>query len=299
MIDSSVFVKKHSTSHATSYVSDEIYKTLENSEKALCVFMDLSKAFDTINIDILVEKLNHYGVRGIANKWFKSYLSDRKQFVQINSNPSDNVFDILHGVPQGSILGPILFSLYINDFWKCLKYGESIMFADDTTLIFKDKKVETLNEMANFDLASAASWLAENKLSLNIIKTKYMVFNLSKKDRPNIEIRINENILEKVKTQKFLGVLFDEKMSWKDHINSVISKLNSCLGATRRARPFLDVSSLLTIFHSLMLSRANYCCSTWAAWEPRGNKTLLQRLQAVCNKFFRLIYNLNQKESVF
>ena len=125
-----------------------------------------------------------------------------------------------------------------------------------------------------------------------------MIFNSSKKDRPNIEIRINESCLEKVKTQKFLGVLFDEKMSWKDHINSVISKLNSCLGATRRARPFLDVSSLFTIYHSLMQSRANYCCSAWAAWEPRGNKIILQRLQAVCNKFFRLIFDLNHTESV-
>ena len=174
------FRKNHSTSHATSYLSSEIYQSLEGSEKALCVFMDLSKAFDTINIDILIQKLDHYGVRGIANKWFKSYLTGRKQFVQINQHKSENVFDILHGVPQGSILGPVLFSLYINDFWKCLNSGEAVMFADDTTIIFKDKSVKVLCAKANSDLSSAANWLAENKLSLNIIKTKYMIFNLSK-----------------------------------------------------------------------------------------------------------------------
>ena len=98
--------------------------------------------------------------------------------------------------------------------------------------------------------------------------------------------------------QKFLGVIFDNKLCWKPHINAVISKLNSCLGATRRARPFLNKASLLSIYHSLMKSHINYCCTSWASWKPRGNKLLLKRLQAVCNKFFRLIYGLDRTASV-
>ena len=109
---------------------------------------------------------------------------------------------------------------------------------------------------------------------------------------------IGKESIKSVKTQKFLGVVFDEKLSWKDHILSIISKLNSCLGASRGARPYLNKSSLYTIYYSLMQSRTQYCCETWGAWEPRGNKVLLQRLQAVCNKFFRLIYNLDSRESV-
>lgn len=292
------FRKKHSTSHATAYLSSEILKTLDKSEKAIGVFMDLSKAFDTINIEILVEKLNHYGIRGIANNWFKSYLTGRSQFVSIHSYRSENVCRILHGVPQGSILGPLLFSLYINDFWKCLKFGEAIMFADDTTIVFKGRSMDILRPKVNADLASAADWLAENKLSLNVKKTKCMIFEMSRSKKSENIICINDKCIEEVKSKKFLGVIFDEKLTWKEHIKYIISKLNSCLCATRRARAFLNQSSLFNIYHSLMQSRIDYCCSTWAAWEPRGNKVILQRLQAVCNKFFRLIFKLDRTDSV-
>ena len=105
------FRKKHSTSHATSYLASEIHSTLDSKNKAACVFMDLSKAFDTLNLDILLKKLSFYGIRGIANSWFKSYLNGRSQYVDINSHKSSNTFNIFHGVPQGSILGPLLFDL--------------------------------------------------------------------------------------------------------------------------------------------------------------------------------------------
>ena len=104
--------------------------------------------------------------------------------------------------------------------------------------------------------------------------------------------------IKSVESKKFLGVTFDSKMSWKPHINTIITRLNSCLGATRRARPFLNKSALFNIYHSLMQSHTQYCCTTWAAWEPRGNQVILQRLQAVCNKFFRVIYNLGRMDSV-
>ena len=152
--------------------------------------------------------------------------------------------------------------------------------------------------MVNEDVSSAADWLAENKLSLNIKKTNSMYFDLSRSKSVLPKVCIGKEPIKSVKTQKFLGVIFDEKLSWKDHILSVISKLNSCLGATRGARQYLNKSSLLTVYYSLMQSRTQYCCETWGAWESRGNKVILQRLQAVCNKFFRLIYNLDRCESV-
>ena len=292
------FREKHSTSHATDYLASKIYDTLDKTDKSICVFMDLSKAFDTINTDIMLSKLKHYGIRDTTYNWFMSYLSDRSQFVEIEGHMSENVCNILHGVPQGSILGPLLFNLYINDFRNCLTFGEAIMFADDTTLVFKNKDSHVLELMANEDLFSAAEWLAENKLSLNVKKTKFMHFDKSIFNTSVPKLCIGSKQIKCVENKKFLGVIFDNKLSWKPHINSIISKLNSCLGATRRAKPYLNKSSLFSIYHSLMKSHTQYCCSTWAAWEPRGNQVILQRLQAVCNKFFRLIYNLDRMTSV-
>ena len=131
-------------------------------------YLHLSKAFYTLNINILLSKLNHYGIKGIENQWFSSYLKERIQYVEIEGHKSLNLCKIRHGVPQGSILGPLLFNIYINDFYQCLTFGECIMFADDTTIIFKAKDLYYLELMTNEDLYSASEWLQENKLSLNI-----------------------------------------------------------------------------------------------------------------------------------
>ena len=172
------------------------------------------------------------------------------------------------------------------------------MFADDTTLLFKSKSMENLKDMVNSDLSSASEWLAENKLSLNVTKTNFMCFDKSKSNFTDFDILVSSEKLKRVKNQKFLGIIFDDKLMWKDHINSIISKLNSCLGVSRRARPYLNKKSLMMIYHSLMQSHVNYCLTTWGAWEPRGNKIRLQKLQAACNKFFRLIFNVDRDRSV-
>ena len=127
-----------------------------------------------------------------------------------------------------------------------------------------------------------------------------MVFNHARKRRGNKETRItlSGKPIENVTEQKFLGVIFDNKLSWKPHINSVISKLNSCLGVVRGARSYLNKSALMSIYYSLMQSRMQYCCSTWGSWEMHGNQSILSKLQAVCNKFFRAIYYLDNKDSV-
>ena len=145
------------------------------------------------------------------------------------------------------------------------------MFADDTNIIFQAKDSYILELMANEDLLSASDWLKENKLSLNVSKTNFMYFDMSKsKHVPNVSIGSSD--IKCVDTQKFLGITFDNKLCWKAHINTVISKLNSCLGATRRARPYLNKAALLNIYHSLMRTHINYCCTTWASWKPRVTK---------------------------
>ena len=152
--------------------------------------------------------------------------------------------------------------------------------------------------MANENLISAAEWLVENKLSSNIKKAKFINFDMSRSNIHVPKLCIDTTPIKYVDNKKFLGVILDNKLSWKPHINFVISKLNSCLVSTRRARIYLNKSSLFTIYYSLMQSHAQYCCTTWDDWEPRGNQVILKRFQAICNKFFRVIYNLDRMDSV-
>ena len=141
------FRKNHSTSHATSLLIENIAEAFENKEHVLGIFLDLSKAFNTIDHKILLSKLWHCGIRGVAHDWFCSYLSNRKQLVEIN-NICFNTKSIKYGVPQGSILGPLLFSIYVNDLNNCLTLGKCIMYANDTNIFLKSNCYETLYEAA-------------------------------------------------------------------------------------------------------------------------------------------------------
>ena len=160
------FRSKHSTAHALIPINENIKNALDNHNHVCGVFIDLQKAFDTVNHDILIDKLSYYGIRGIPNQWFKSYLSNRKQYVSINGYNSDTM-NIKHGVPQGSVLGPLLFLIYINDLYKCLAYSTAYHFADDTNLLVISKTQKQMQKHINIDLKLLHKWLIANKISLN------------------------------------------------------------------------------------------------------------------------------------
>ena len=169
------FRKHYSTSHALLSIVEQIRSALDKNQFACGVFIDLEKAFDTVNHEILLSKLNHYGIRGVANKWFHSYLNNRHQKVSINGE-SSKMLPITCGVPQGSILGPLLFLIYINDMHLAVKSSTMYHFADDTNLLYSCKSLKVLHKRLNKDLELLYDWLCANRLSLNTGKTEFIVF---------------------------------------------------------------------------------------------------------------------------
>ena len=278
------FREKHSTELAATYLVNKITSAMESKDLTLGIFLDLSKAFDTIDHNILLTKLHHNGIRGTAHSWFKSYLTNRKQYTAYGKCLSSPV-EINWGVPQGSILGPILFLIYVNDFSKCLQSAEAIMYADDTNVFLHHKNVNTLFNKAQLELYNITKWLAANKLTLNINKTKYVCFSSSKSKNllayGNKRLSINSTPLEQVQNISFLGLYLDENLSWKSHMLIVIKKLRSYLGIISKLKYHLNIENLIQIYHSLIESQIRYGIMTW----NHGHKTLVQKIQRLCDKF--------------
>ena len=189
------------------------------------VFLDLKKAFDTVDHNILLSKLKLYGIRGSTHSWFKSYLSNRKQYVEYNNFKSDTK-TITHGVPQGSILGPLLFIIYMNDFSRSSDLLFSILFADDTSVFIEGTNFENISKIFNAELEKVNMWLKANKLTINTKKTHYMMFHRTRiKQNTNIKILINNNIVDHINNTKFLGVIIGSKLNWAAHILYIKSKI--------------------------------------------------------------------------
>ena len=187
------FRKGRSTDMALIELTDKISRAIENNEYTLGIFLDLSKAFDTVNHEILLKKLNFYGIRGTALDWFERYLTNRKQTVKSNDVKSVPQ-TITCGVPQGSVLGPLLFLIYINDIHKSSSYFSFILFADDTNLFSSGKNLKMLCKRANIELQKVSIWLKANKLTLNVTKTQYIIFKSRKKKlNKNIDIKLDNH----------------------------------------------------------------------------------------------------------
>ena len=289
------FRKNYSTSHAATLLVENITNAFEEKKKVIGVFLDLSKAFDTIDHNILLRKLQHYGVRGLPLDWFSSYLSNRFQQVLCNDHLSDKLL-LNCSVPQGSILGPLFFLIYVYDFSRCISTGKTIMFADDTNLFFSDNCYNQLFRVVNKELTDVDHWLMANKLSLNISKTNYIVFRTlnSKLPRNLPSLKLRNNILKRVSNVRFLGTILYEHLSWKPHMEVLLQKIRLTTSVVNKIKSLLNKQILFTLYNSLIKSHIQYCILIWC----NGNKTMVQRLQSAANKFVRLIFKLDLRESV-
>ena len=262
------FQANHSTDHAIIQLVDEIHNSFNKKAFTLGVFIDLSKAFDTVNHEILINKLKHYGVRNTSLNWFKSYLSSRKQFITYD-HENTTIKNITCGVPQGSILGPLLFLLYVNDLYKASDLLNPIMFADDTNLFYSHSNIDTLFKTVNKELNYINEWFKANKLSLNISKTKYTFFHPQRKnDEIPLKLpilQINKTKIDRVECIKFLGVLLDECLTWRKHISCIENKISKNIGILYKSKFLLNQNCLKCIYFSFTHSYLNYANIAWAS----------------------------------
>ena len=251
------FQRGHSTEHAIAKLANQIYESFEKNQYTLGVFIDLSKPFDTVNHSVLIKKLQMYGIRGVNLAWYCSYLANRKQYISTGHDLKTGTQNILCGVPQGSILGPLLFLLYVNDLPNS-SVLEPIMFAEDKNLFFEHTDLRILFSMVNDELKKIYEWFNANKLSLIADKTKYSLFHKPSKadDLPLLlpKVLMNDKEVERVGSIKFLGVLLDEHLSWKEHIKYTENKIAKNIGLLSRAKSSLGEKSLLTLYIHIFIS---------------------------------------------
>ena len=294
------FLPGRSTEQNLIHVTNYITNALNDKMYCVGVFIDLRKAFDVCSHSILLKKLSLMGIAGPALKWFESYLSNRKQYVDVNGTKSEEK-DLLLSVIQGSILGPILFLCYINDFHRCTSLFTTL-FADDGSCLAKHLNLKTLIEYVNLELQKVANWFLSNKMAVNTSKTKYIifrshgkqiqenhekvVFNSNELGTPNDPAKIFtiERIFNQGTTKSFklLGVLLDEYLSFDAHINNICCKISKSLYIINRAKNFLPKKALLSLYFALIHSHLAYCASIYGcATKSSLTKLFLKQKKAI------------------
>ena len=260
------FREKHSTELAALKLVDYINHEMDIGNTPEAIFIDLSKAFDTLNFDILIHKLQFYGLSGNSLALMKSYVTGRMQYVLFNKTKSDLAI-ITTGIPQGSILGPLLFSIYVNDIINSSDKLQYLLYADDTTLYFNREHVtpHNANLEINNELSKVMNWLKLNKLSLNVQKTKYMTFHKSQKNVTPLNLSIDDIPIDSVDEFNYLGIILHERLTWKNHINMVTNKIAKVSGILNRLKHIFPQNVLLSLYHTLIISQINYGMLLWGS----------------------------------
>ena len=283
------FRSAYSTKLALINTVDDILKGLDKKEYVAGIFLDFSKAFDSLDHDILLQKLSNYGIRGRIHDWFRSYLSDRVQFTYVNSTCSD-LKSINFGVPQGSVLGPLLFLIYINDIGNIpgLKRLPKL-FADDTNIFVSKQSIPDLSNECQIILEKINQWVLANRLTLNLDKTCYMVFTpfTSNSNTPQIDLNLvlNGNRLTRVSSTKYLGVIMDDKLNWILHIQDLCTHLRKYIGIFYKLSCNLPLPILRMLYFSIIYPRLLYGIEIYA----NTYQTYLHDLIILNNRLLRIV----------
>ena len=280
-----VLEKKHSTEHAALELIDRLMEEIDKKNIPIAIFLDLSKAFDTLNHTILLRKLKYYGFKDSAISLMQSYLVNRKQYVEIDKIKSKTT-TIITGVPQGSILGPLLFLICINDINQASKIFKFILYADDSTLnsIVNCSDPKSVSEIINKELEKIHDWLCVNKLSINAGKSKFMLFSTKQKNiteyKLNLKLKLCGEEIEQPDSFNFLGLTLDSNLSWNAHIKHIRVKLARTGGIIYRLKRFLPSHILKTLYCTLALPYLHYCS---LAWGHASNKVSRSQKRIIRN----------------
>ena len=270
------FRTKHSTELAALELIDIIVTKMDQNEVPINIYIDLSKAFDTLDHEILIHKLQFYGLKDKSLQLLKDYLTNRQQYVEFNETMSDYC-NIETGVPQGSILGPLLFIIYLNDLEKASTKFHPVIYADDTALsttlnAFNSKNSKNIN--INQEIDKVNIWFKLNKLSINPTKTKAMLFYTPQRNVVPVDLFINDSPIEYVNHFNYLGIVLDSHLSWKFHIENVSNKIARTIGIMCKLKNYLPLNTLVTLYNTLILPYLSYGL---LAWGLQSNK--LENLQ--------------------
>jgi len=285
------FRNNASTELAASAIYESFVENMDKGKTKCAVFLDLSKAFDTVDHKIMLRKLMYYGIRGKQNSFFESYVTNRKQCTKVN-NYASSFQTIKCGVPQGSVMGPLLFLIYVNDL-PCASSFQTTLFADDTRLHLSHKDIKMLQLDVQNELDKVDTWMRSNRLSINYNKTAYMILTATRSQNCNFEISMNGVRIQQTDSIKDLGVIIDNKLSWKPQISSLCRKLSQACGIVCKIRHFADIKILRLIYFSLFYSHLQYCKIDCG----RAYKTVIQPVQVLQNRIMKYMTFSNRTSS--